>query len=163
MTDTGLRVGPGSLSEGFRDRGSFPASVSNAALTYGLVAMVAWGTWSVVASVATDHVSPAVAMVVSYATGATIALGYVVSRPESIEYSTRGLGVAAVAGVFAGIGAVAFYVGLDRGSTSVVTTVSALYFALAAVLAVLFLNESISVRTVAGIACSGVAVWLLAG
>jgi len=137
--------------------------VSNAALGYGLVAMVAWGAWSVVAEVATDHASPEVAMVVSYATGAAVALGYVLSRPAAVEYSARGLGIAAAAGVFAGVGAVAFYVGLDRGSTGVVTTVSALYFAVAAVLAVLFLNESLSLRTVAGVGTAGVAVWLLAG
>lgn len=132
-------------------------------LAYGLLAMVAWGVWSVVAELATDHVAPEVAMVVSYATGATVAFGYVLSRPGSVTFSTRGLGIAAVAGVFAGVGAVAFYVGLDRGSTGVVTTVSALYFVVAAVLAVVFLNESASLRTVAGVATAGVAVWLLAG
>ena len=132
-------------------------------LAFGLVAMVAWGVWSVVAAVATDHVSPEVAMVVSYATGATIAFGYVLARPAAVEFSTRGIGIAALAGVFAGVGAVAFYVGLDRGSTGVVTTVSALYFAVAAVLAVVFLNESASLRTVTGVAIAGVAVWLLAG
>jgi transporter family protein len=135
----------------------------NSPLAFGLLAMVAWGVWSVVAEVATDHVSPEVAMVVSYATGAAIAFGYVLTRPASVEFSTRGLGLAALAGVFAGVGAVAFYVGLDRGSTGVVTTVSALYFAVAAVLAVVFLNESASLRTVAGVATAGVAVWLLAG
>ncbi|MFC6951474.1 DMT family transporter [Halorubellus litoreus] len=135
----------------------------SSSLAYGLLAMVTWGVWSVIAEMATDHVSPEVAMVVSYGTGAAIAFGYVLSRPASMEFSTRGIGIAAVAGVFAGVGAVAFYVGLDRGSTSVVTTVSALYFVVAAVIAVLFLNESASLRTVAGIATAGVAVWLLAG
>ena len=132
-------------------------------LAYGLLAMVTWGVWSVIAEMATEHVQPEVAMVVSYGTGAAIAFGYVLSRPAPVEFSTRGVGIAAVAGVFAGVGAVAFYVGLDRGSTSVVTTVSALHFVVAAVIAVLFLNESASLRTVAGIATAGVAVWLLAG
>lgn len=135
----------------------------SSSLAYGLLAMVTWGVWSVIAEMATDHVAPEVAMVVSYGTGAAIAFGYVLSRPASMEFSTRGIGIAAVAGVFAGVGAVAFYVGLDRGSTGVVTTVSALYFVVAAVIAVLFLNESASLRTVAGIATAGVAVWLLAG
>jgi len=137
--------------------------VLNSPLAYGLLAMLAWGVWSVVAAVATDHVSPEVAMIVSYGTGALVAAGYVLWRPSAVEFSTRGLGIAALAGVFAGVGAVAFYVGLDRGSTGVVTTVSALYFAVAAVLAVLFLNESASLRTAAGVATAGVAVWLLAG
>jgi transporter family protein len=137
--------------------------MSNSPLAFGLLAMVAWGVWSVVAEVATDHVSPEVAMVVSYATGAAIALGYVLTRPASVEFSTRGLGLAALAGAFAGVGAVGFYVGLDQGSTSVVTTVSALYFAVATVLAIVFLNEAASLRTLAGVATAGVAVWLLAG
>lgn len=133
------------------------------ALSFGLLAMVAWGIWAVVAEVATDSVSPEVAMIVSYATGAAIALGYVLTRPDSIEFSTRGLGVAALAGVFAGIGAVAFYAGLDRGSTGVVTTVSALYFAVAAIIAIVFLDEVVTLRTAAGIGTAGLAIWLLAG
>jgi uncharacterized membrane protein len=135
----------------------------NSALGYGLLAMVTWGVWSVVADVSTDYVSPEVAMVVSYGTGAALAFGYVLATPGSTEFSTRGVGIAAAAGVFAGIGAIAFYVGLDRGSTGIVTTVSALYFVVAAVIAVVFLNETASLRTVAGVATAGVAVWLLAG
>ena len=54
-----------------------PSGMLNSPLAFGLLAMVAWGVWSVVAEVATDHVSPEVAMVVSYATGAAIAFGYV--------------------------------------------------------------------------------------
>jgi transporter family protein len=125
--------------------------------------MVAWGVWAVVAEIATDSVAPEVAMVVSYVTGAALALGYVLTQPESIEYSTRGIGIAAVAGVFAGMGAVAFYAGLDEGSTTIVTTVSALYFVVAAIIAIVLLNDAADVRTIAGLVAAGVAVWLLAG
>jgi hypothetical protein len=68
-------------------------------LAFNLLTMVAWSVWSVVAAVATGHVSPEVVMAVSHATGAVVAFGYVLTRPMSVAFSTRGFGIAAVAGV----------------------------------------------------------------
>ncbi|WP_435360846.1 EamA family transporter [Haloarchaeobius sp. DFWS5] len=134
----------------------------NAPVFWALLAMVAWGLWAVVADVATRTVSPTVAMIVSYLVGTTLAVGYVLSRPESVSYTRDGLLVAAVAGVFSGIGAVAFYAGLESGDdTGLVTTISALYFVVAAAIAIVAFDQSFELRDVAGLGCAVLAVVLL--
>jgi hypothetical protein len=69
-------------------------------------------------------------------------LGYVALTDGSINVTGPGVGFELVAGVFAGAGAVAHYAGLDYGSSGVITTVSALYFVVAALLGVVVLGES---------------------
>lgn len=127
-----------------------------------LVAMVCWGVWTILAKVATRTLAPEAAMVVSYATGATLAFGYVAASRGLPALPGRGLAFAGLAGVFAGGGAVAFYAGLARGEAAIVTTVSALYFVVAAVLGVVLLGESLAVRDLAGIGFAVLAIALLA-
>lgn len=69
---------------------------------------------------------------------------------------------AGLAGVFAGAGAVGFYDGLSEGNSAVVTTVSALYFVVAALLGVVVLGESLGLRDVTGIGFAVLAIALLA-
>jgi len=102
-----------------------------------------------------------VAMVLSYATSVVVALAYLAYRGKSPALSEPCTAVALAAGVSAG--AVAFSAGLEAGNTAVVTTVSALYFVVAAVLGVLVLGESVGLRQVAGVGFAVVTVVLLSG
>lgn len=137
--------------------------MSTHAVSLALVAMFAWGIWTVLANVATRSIAPELAMILSYGAGVIVAVGYVVVQSDPIALERTGVGYALAAGVFAGIGAVAFYSGLSVGRTGVVTTVSALYFVVAAAIGVLVLGESFGLREVAGVACAVLAVVLLAG
>jgi uncharacterized membrane protein len=132
------------------------------AVLFGILAMLGWGLWSVLAKLATRSLPPALAMVISYATGALIALGYVSSQRGGFALPTEGVLLAAAAGIFAGIGGVAFYMGLDAGRASIVTTVSALYFVVAAVFGIVILGESLDLADLGGIGFAVVAVVLLA-
>ena len=133
------------------------------AIVFGVVAMLGWGIWTVLAKLATRTVSPALAMVISYATGAVIALGYVYTQRGGFASPPMdGVLLAAAAGVFAGVAGVAFYMGLEVGRASIITTVSALYFVVAVVVGILFLGESVSLTDVAGIGFAVFAVLLLA-
>ncbi|MFB6095461.1 MAG: EamA family transporter [Halodesulfurarchaeum sp.] len=132
------------------------------AVLFGIVAMLGWGLWSVLAKLATRSLPPALAMVVSYATGAVIALGYVYAQRGSLTLPVEGVLLAGIAGVFAGIGGVAFYMGLNQGRAAVVTTVSALYFVVAALIGVVVLGETIDLYDVGGIGFAVLAVVLLA-
>jgi len=136
-------------------------SMITSPLAWALVAMLAWGVWAVVANVATRSLSPEFAMVISYATGALLAAGYIGVQPISITLDREGILFAILAGVFAGAGTIAFYVGLSRGRTGIVTTVSALYFVVAAVIGVVFLEETMTLRHVAGLGFAVAAVVLL--
>ena len=130
-------------------------------LAWALLAMLAWGIWAVVANVATRSLSPEFAMVVSYATGALLAAAYIGTQPITITLDREGLVFAVLAGVFAGVGTIAFYTGLEQGRTGIVTTVSALYFVVAAVIGVVFLDEALTLRHVAGLGFAVLAVALL--
>jgi transporter family protein len=133
------------------------------AVLFALVAMLAWGVWAVLADAATQSVSPTLAVVVSYGASTVLAVGYLVVDSGSVEFDQTGIALALLSGVFGGIGVIGFYAGLQRGGTGVVTTVSALYFVVAAVLGVVFLEEPLALRDVAGVACAVVAVVLLSG
>ncbi|NEU58326.1 EamA family transporter [Halorussus sp. MSC15.2] len=135
--------------------------MTRTAIAFALVAMVAWGLWAVFADFATRSLAPEVAMVVSYVAGIGVAVVYVLAQGQRPALSTVGVGYAVLGGLFSGIGAISYYVALQRGSAGVATTVTALYFVVAAVLGVLFLGDSLTTRDAAGIALAVGAVALL--
>ncbi|RBI62479.1 EamA family transporter [halophilic archaeon] len=132
------------------------------AVLFAVVGMVAWGFWALFADLATETLSPEAAMVISYAGGVAVALGYIVAGPGSVSLSGPGVTYALAGGLFSGVGAISYYAALKSGSAAVATTVTGLYFVVAAVLAVLVLGESLSARDVAGVALAVCAVALLA-
>lgn len=136
--------------------------MSPSAVQFAVVAMVAWGLWAALADVATRSIPPEMAMIVSYLTGVAVAGVYVLGGDRPVEFAGDGVAIAAVAGVFAGMGAVAFYAGLSAGRTGVVTTISALYFVVAALVGIAVLGESLGIREVLGVAFAVLAVVLLA-
>jgi uncharacterized membrane protein len=91
-----------------------------------------------------------------------VAAASVLAADRRIEVTAEGVGVAAVAGVFAGVGAVAFYPDLAPGRTGIITTISALYFVVAALVGVGVFGESLGLRKVVGIGFAVLAVALLA-
>jgi transporter family protein len=135
---------------------------NNLAVIFALVAMVSWGIWAIFADMATQSLEPEVAMIVSYVVGVAIALGYVLALGKDLSVGGPGLTYAVLAGVFSGIAAVAFYAGLSYGRTGIVTTVSALYFVVAAVLGVLVLGDSMELTDFVGVGFGVLAVVMLA-
>lgn len=134
----------------------------NYVVVFGVVAAIAWGFWAVFADLATRTLAPEVAMVCSYSVGILVALGYILSRNDPVSIARSGVGFALVAGVFSGAGAVSYYHALESGAASIATTLTALYFVVAAVLGVLVLDDSLELTDAAGIACAVVAVVLIA-
>lgn len=131
------------------------------AVFYGMLAMVGWGIWSVLAKLATRAMAPPTAMVISYGTGAFIVLGFVLSQSGELILPRNGVLLAAVAGIFAGIGGVSFYMGLSQGRAAVVTTISALYFGVAALIGIFVLGESIDAWDIGGMGFAILAVIFL--
>jgi len=136
--------------------------MASMATMFALLAMVSWGLWAVLANQATQSVEPTVAMILSYLTGVFVAAGYVITAGHDVSVTSIGVGYALAAGVFSGIGAVAFYAGLAAGRTATVTTISAPYFVVAAVLGLLVLGESVTWHDTLGIVFAAVAVTLIA-
>ncbi|USZ69958.1 EamA family transporter (plasmid) [Halorussus salilacus] len=135
--------------------------MTRTALLLAGVGMVSWGVWAMFADLATRTLDPAVAMVISYLAGIGIAVGYIASQGLSPTLSGVGVGYAVAGGLFSGVGAVSYYAALQYGASGIVTTVTALYFVVAAVLGAVFLGESVGLRDAAAIALAVGAVALL--
>lgn len=101
-------------------------------------------------------------MIISYVASVGVALIYhYVIRGGPTSLSARGIGLALLAGVFGAVGAIAFYIGLSAGRTAIVTTISALYFVVAAVIGVAVLGETVGVRDAVGVGFAMASVLLL--
>lgn len=129
---------------------------------FALMGMLAWGVWALFADFATETLAPEVAMAISYTVGVGVAIVYIATRPDLVSLNGSGVTFAIVGGLFSGIGSISYYAALQRGNTAVATTVTALYFVVAAVLAVLFLGEPVDMRDMAGVGLAVGAVVLLA-
>ena len=134
----------------------------NAAVAFGSLTMVSWGVWIVVGNAASESIDPTTAAAISYLVAALLAVGYVFVSGASLAITPRGGALAGVAGVFAGIGFVSMYIGLSRGSTTVVATLSAMYFVVAAFIGIAVLGDQLTTTRVAGLLLAGVAVILVA-
>ncbi|RJS98316.1 EamA family transporter [Halococcus sp. IIIV-5B] len=134
----------------------------NSAVGFGLVTMVAWGVWIVVGNAASESIDPRTAAAISYLTAGLLALGFVLVSDASLAVTMRGGVLAGVAGVFTGIGLISMYMGFAHGSTTVVSTLGAMYFIVAAVISMGVLGEAVTITRVVGIAFAVVGVVLVA-
>ncbi len=132
------------------------------AVTFGLLTMVSWGVWIVVGNAASESMDPRTAAAISYLVAALLAVGFVLVSGASLSVTPRGVTLASVAGLFAGIGFVSMYVGLSRGSTTVVSTLGAMYFVVAAFIGIAVLGDELTTTRAAGLLLAGVAVVLVA-
>ena len=132
------------------------------AVTFGLLTMVSWGVWIVVGNAASESMDPRTAAAISYLVAALLAVGFVLVSGASLSVTPRGVTLAGVAGLFAGIGFVSMYVGLSRGSTTVVSTLGAMYFVVAAFIGIAVLGDELTTTRVAGLLLAGIAVVLVA-
>lgn len=125
------------------------------------IATLTWGGWAICSKVANRSLSFEWTALATYAAGTSVAALYVIvfRRPESP--TTIGLIYAGLGGVLFAVGGIAYYAALQHGSTAITTTVAALYFVVAAVLAVVLLGESLELKETAGIVLAVFAAILL--
>lgn len=133
----------------------------NAAVAFGLLTMVSWGIWIVVGNAASESIDPTTAAAISYLVAAILAVGYVFVSGASLAITPRGGALAGVAGVFAGIGFISMYIGLSHGSTTVVSTLGAMYFVVAALIGMAVFGDEITTMRAAGLLLAGVGVILV--
>lgn len=134
----------------------------DSAVAFGSLTMVSWGVWIVLGNAASETIDPKTAAAISYLVAALLAVGFVIVSGASLTITPRGGVLAGVAGLFAGIGFVSMYIGLSRGSTTVVSTLGAMYFVVAAFIGMAALGDEITAARVAGLLLAGVAVVLVA-
>lgn len=131
-------------------------------ILFALLATVSWGLWAFFAKLAGQTLRAEMTVVITYFVGAVLGTGYVLVQSNSVSVARPGLRFAVLSGVFFGIGGLSYYHALRNGSTTVITTVAALYFVVAALLAVTVLGEQLQARQVAGVVLATLSVFLLA-
>jgi transporter family protein len=128
-----------------------------------LASMVSWAVGSLIAKLATNRIGEKAAMwdMVGYVPG-VILFGLIVFRNQDIIHVDKwGLILAMLAGFIGSLGAIFFYVLISKKEASVAVPITALYPALAAILAFIFLREQITAVKVVGIVMSAAAMVLL--
>lgn len=134
----------------------------NPAVLFGLITMVTWGIWIVLGNAASESIDPRTAAAISYLIAGLLALGFAVISDASLAITARGGLLAGVAGLFTGIGLISMYVGLSRGSTTIVSTFGAMYFVVAAIIGMVVLGDEVTITRVTGIAFAVIGMVLVA-
>ena len=128
-------------------------SIPTAPVALASVAMITWGLWVVLSRLATETLSPEATLVITYLSGAAVGVGYLVVGGSGFRETVTRAGVeyAVLAGFCFGIGGLAYYAALQYGSVTVPTTIAALYFVAASLLAVVVFDEPVTLRQAVGI------------
>lgn len=124
--------------------------------------MVTWGIWVVLGNAASELIDPRTAAAISYLVAGPLALGYILVSDASLVITAKGGLLAGMAGLFTGIGLISMYVGLSGGSTTVISTLGAMYFVVAAIIGMVLLGDEVTITRLAGIAFAVVGVVLVA-
>jgi len=130
-------------------------------VTFAVGAMLLYTGWAFLAKLATDGIPSEQAVVYTYVAGISVAVSYVAISEEAIVTNLGSISIALAAGVFLGAGTLSYYLALSGGSAAISTAISGMYILGTAVLAIVFLDETLTVTQLAGLACAVVAVVLL--
>ncbi|POG55475.1 EamA family transporter [Haloferax marisrubri] len=133
----------------------------DSAVLFGLITMVTWGIWIILGNAASESIDPRTAAAISYLVAALLAFGFIIVSDASLAVTARGGLLAGVAGLFTGIGLISMYIGFTRGSTTVVSTLGAMYFVVAAVIGMIVLGDELTVTKLTGIAFAVVGIVLV--
>jgi transporter family protein len=126
---------------------------------WALVALFGWGVWGFMSKLLTRDMSAAVLAFWSNIGSLALIVAYVVV--ERAARWQRNAEFALVAGVFAGIATVAFYIAVKNGPGSVVFPLTGMYILIPALLGFILLREPVTASHVVGIACAGAAIFFL--
>lgn len=132
------------------------------AASLAIVALFSWGLWVVFAKLAGEMLTGESIVVITYLVGGTVGIVYLLIRGSQPTLSSTAVTYAVLSGIFFGIGGLAYYAALRRGTTAATTTIAAMYFVVASLLAFLFLGEPLRLRDVVGIGLAVGAVAILA-
>ncbi len=124
-----------------------------------IFSILCWGVWGFLSKIVGNKLECSTIL-------ALLAIGtlFVVlaTTPSAFALKiNRQTGMGLLAGILCGCGYFFFYRALQQGEESAVIPVTSLYIVVAAVLAVIFLKEPVTVRKVSGIIAAVVAIILL--
>lgn len=118
--------------------------------TFG--AFFLWGLWSFIPKITTKYISPKSAVLFEAMGGVLIAVTVLFSVKFKPDIHPIGVLLATTTGILGVAGALCFLYAASKGPISLIAVLSALYPVITIVLAMFFLNESISIKQCLGIA-----------
>jgi len=121
-----------------------------------------WGFWGFVPKITTRYISPKSAIVYEVLGGFLVAIIVMYSMNFRPEINPKGFAMAITTGVFGFLGALCYLLAVSKGPVSLVVTLTALYPVLSVLLAVIILNEPITLKQGVGIILAVGAMLLIA-
>lgn len=130
---------------------------------FALMSLLSWGVGSFISKLATNRIGEKAVFwdLVGYAP-ALIIYSLIAYKLKNIFYLDKtGIILAVISGIIGSFGLIGFYLVLTRKDASAAVPLTALYPALTAILAFIFLKESLTIAKVVGIILSVFALYLL--
>lgn len=134
-------------------------------LLWVLVALVAYAVVAPLTSAATQDAPAAVVLFLSTAVFLLLTLVVLVltDTADPAYAVSPAAGYIYVAGLFLGIGILAYFTALELGPVSVVVPIYGMFIVGSSVIGIAFLDETLSATRIAGIVCAALAIYLSAG
>jgi len=128
-----------------------------------LASLLLFGLWGFFAKLAARAMGSSSALVYQVLGGLAVGLLAWARLGFRVETRPAGVAFAALTGAAGVLGTYFFYEALRRGGLAVVTLSVALYPVVTIALAMLFLQEALSLRQAVGVGCALLAIYLLQG
>jgi len=130
-------------------------------LIYALTAVLIWGFWGYLSKIVAANLGGLHGyLLVSLS---SIVFTGVILLVFGLPPSFSNLPLYLITGILGGAGTLFFYLAMQSGKASIVVPISAQYIVIAAILAIIFLKEPITVKKVLGIIFAVSAIALLSG
>lgn len=127
-----------------------------------LGAVICWAGWAFLPKIAVQHLNPKSVLIYEVLGGFTIALMILVNLNYKLELDFRASSIAFVSGALNILGVLFYLQAITKGKIALVSTISALYPLLVIILALFFLQESLSLKQFLGLSLGLFSIILLA-
>jgi transporter family protein len=112
---------------------------------------ICWGLWGFLPKITVKYIDPKSAVIYEVLGGIILAVIVAIGLKFNIGTNPRGLFLAIVTGLIGFLGSLFFLYAVNNGPITIIVTLSALYPILSIALAMLFLNEPITLKQGVGI------------
>jgi transporter family protein len=128
-----------------------------------VIALVCYAMVAPLVKVATRQIPAEVAVVITNSILVVMALGWAAFQGKSIGayIALPQMGLLVLAGIFLGVGIIAYYLALGSGPISVVVPIYGLFLAISSLAGFFILGEAITLTRLAGLVCAVLAIYLV--
>jgi transporter family protein len=130
-------------------------------LGFSLLALGLWGVWGFLGKVASQNLPSPVVYLLTISGHLVVVAYLLVGGLGPVVWQPWGVGAALGSGLAMAVALLLFLEALARGPASVVVPLTALYPAVTVVLSRIFLQETLTLRHLAGLVLALAAAWLL--